>query len=78
MAKFKELSFRTMLLFFVAESQLQQNLDVETFNADTIRTGINDQLKAVGFVPLGARRASAADQYVEMVIGYAEELVNGG
>ena len=78
LAKFKELSFRTMLLFFVAESQLQQNLDVETFNADTIRTGINDQLKAVGFVPLGARRASAADQYVEMVIGYAEELVNGG
>lgn len=78
LAKFKELSFRTMLLFFVIESQLQQNLDVENFNAATIRTGIDTQLKAVGFVPLGARRASAADQYVEMVIGYAEELVNGG
>lgn len=78
LAKFKELSFRTMLLFFVAESQLQQNLDVENFNAATIRTGIDTQLKAIGFVPLGARRGSAADQYVEMVIGYAEELVNGG
>ena len=78
LAKFKELSFRTMLLFFVAENELQQNLDVENFNAATIRTGIDTQLKAVGFVPLGARRASAADQYVEMVIGYAEELVNGG
>lgn len=78
LAEFKELSFRTMLLFFVAEDKLQQNLDVENFNAATIRTGIDTQLKAVGFVPLGARRASAADQYVEMVIGYAAELVNGG
>ena len=71
----KTLSFRTILLFFAAEEALASVLDEDTFDARSLKKAISASLQGCGFVPLGALRGSAADQYVKMVVGAAAKAV---
>ena len=71
----KTLSFRTILLFFAAEEALASVLDKDRFDARNLKKAISVSLQGCGFVPLGALRGSAADQYVEMVVDAAAEAV---